>query len=152
MTEIQRILVPLDGSELAEKALPLATLLADKFNSELVLLRVLEIAVPSEEARYPESHWIREALQYNFREAQNYLNTWCTQLTKQGIRARTLVRDGPPPEDILEAVTNEKIDMVVISSHGKGSPSPWTSGSVADKVMQHCPCPVLLVRQNVESR
>lgn len=151
MTELHRILVPLDGSALAEKALPLALLLAQKFESELLLLRALELALPTPEAKWPENHWAREALQYSFREAQKYLDAREVELTQQGIQVRTIVRDGPPPEDILAVAANEKVDLIVISSHGKGGPSPWTSGSVADKVMQHSPCPVLLVRQNPEA-
>jgi len=150
MTELQRILVPLDGSALAEKALPLATCLAAKFASELILLRVLDLALPTPEIKYPENHWIREALQYSYREAQSYLDAQEMALQQQGFQVRTLVRDGPPPEDILAVAANEKVDLIVISSHGKGGPSPWTSGSVADKVMQHSPCPVLLVRQSPE--
>lgn len=150
MTELRRILVPLDGSALAEKALPLATRLAEKFDSELILLRVLDLALPTLETKYPENHWIREALQSSFREAQSYLDEHEAALVQQGIQVHTLVRDGPPPEDILAVAANEKIDLIVISSHGKGGPSPWTSGSVADKVMQHSPCPVLLVRQPPE--
>ena len=150
MTELQRILVPLDGSALAEKALPLAMLLAKKFDSELILLRALELALPTPEIKYPENHWLREALQYSFREAQSYLDAREAELVQQGFQVRTLVRDGPPPDDILAVAVNEKIDLIVISSHGMGGPSPWTSGSVADKVMQHSPCPVLLVRQSGE--
>jgi nucleotide-binding universal stress UspA family protein len=150
MTALRRLLVPLDGSALAEKALPLATLLARKFDSELILLRVLDISLPTPETNYPENHWIREALQYSFREAQSYLDARETELTAVGIPVHTIVRDGPPAEDILAVAANEAIDLIVISSHGKGGPSPWTSGSVADKVMHHSPCPVLLVRQNLE--
>lgn len=151
MTALRRILVPLDGSALAEKALPLATLLAAKFESELLLLRVLDLALPTPDIKYPENHWIREALQYSYREAQSYLDDRETELRQQGFQVRTLVRDGPPPEDILAVAASEKVDLIVISSHGKGGPSPWTSGSVADKVMQHSPCPVLLVRQPPEA-
>lgn len=151
MTELRRILVPLDGSALAEKALPLAIRLAQKFESELILLRALEFSLPTPEAKYPENHWIREVMQYSFREAQKYLDAREVDLTQQGIQVRTIVRDGPPAEDILAVAANEKVDLIVISSHGKGGPSLWTSGSVADKVMQHSPCPVLLVRQNPET-
>jgi nucleotide-binding universal stress UspA family protein len=147
MTMLRRILVPLDGSALAEQALPLAAALAGKFESKLLLLRVLDLALPVVETRFPESHWIREAQQSSFREAQGYLDTCAETLIDQGLPVQTSVHDGPPAEDILAVAANEQIDLIVISSHGKGGASLWTSGSVADKVMQHSPCPVLLVRQ-----
>ena len=148
MTELRRLLLPLDGSALAENAIPLATLLAKTFDGELILLRVLDLPLPTLEVKYPENHWVREAMQANFREAQRYLDDQGMLLNDAGVRVRTIVRDGSPAEDILATATDEAVDLIVISSHGKGGPSPWTSGSVADKVMQHSRCPVLLVRNN----
>jgi nucleotide-binding universal stress UspA family protein len=150
MAALQRILVPLDGSALSERALPLAATLAEKFGSEVTLLRVLDVPPPTLATRYPENHWMREALQANYREVQAYLDAKRTELVGQGIEARVLVRDGAPAEDILLVAADEQIDLIVISSHGMGSPSPWAAGSVAMKVMQYGPCPVLLVRQRPE--
>lgn len=150
MAQFQHILVPLDGSALSERALPLATALAQKFDSEIILLRVLDLPGPAMALRYPESHWTREALQYSHREAQGYLEAKKMELAGQGIRSRILVRDESPAEDILSVAIHEKIDLIVMSSHGMGGPSPWTAGSVAHKVMLHSPCPVLLARQSPE--
>jgi nucleotide-binding universal stress UspA family protein len=148
MAELKRILVPLDGSALSERALPLATALAQRFDSELILFRVLDVPEPGLATLFPENHWIREAQQVNYHEVQTYLEAKQVDLAGQGLRVRTLVRSASPAEDILLAAADEKIDLIVMSSHGKGSPSRWTAGSVADKVMRHSPCPVLLVRQN----
>lgn len=150
MVTVQRILVPLDGSELSERALPLASALAQKFGSEITLLRVLDVPPPGLGTRYPENHWMREALQSSHRETQEYLDAKRTELAGQGIRTRALVRDGSPAEDILLVAADEQIDLIVMSSHGMGGPSPWTAGSVAHKILQHSPCPVLLVRQRAE--
>jgi nucleotide-binding universal stress UspA family protein len=150
MTNLKRILVPLDGSTLSESALPLATLLAQKFGSEIILLRVAEVPFLPAATGAEENHWVKEALQYEYRTAQTYLNHQQAELAQQGIPTRTLVRDESPAEDILFVARNQQIDLIVISSHGKSGPSPWTAGSVADKVMHHSPCPVLLVRQNQE--
>jgi nucleotide-binding universal stress UspA family protein len=150
MVTLHRILVPLDGSELSERALPLATALAQKFGSEITLLRVLEVSPPALGTRYPENHWMREALQHSHREAQEYVEARRVELAGQGIDIHTLVRDESPAEDILLVAADEKIDLIVMSSHGMGGPSPWTAGSVAHKVMLHSPCPVLLVRQSPE--
>ena len=150
MITLHRILVPLDGSDLSERALPLAAALAQKFGSEITLLRVLEGPSQAWGMNFPENHWLREALQFSHREAQTYLESKCAELAGQEIHARVLVRDESPAEDILAVAADGEIDLIVMSSHGQGGPSPWTAGSVADKVMQHSPCPVLLVRQRPE--
>ena len=72
------------------------------------------------------------------------------RLRDAGIRTRIQVFDTSPAEEILFAARNEAIDLIVMSSHGKGGDTRWTSGSVADKVMQHSPCPVLLIRKQSE--
>ena len=148
MLELRRILVPLDGSELSERALPYAIALAKQFQSEVTLLRVVEAPFQAGATDSNVDHWAREALQHGYREAQSYLDTTEIELKKQGIHARTLVREESPAADILLAAKSENADLIVISSHGKGGSTQWTAGSVADKVMNHSPCPVFLVRRN----
>ena len=147
MWSVKRILVPLDGSELAERALPVAASLALKYDSEILLLRVLDAPIPVEAGSYPESHWANEALQQSHHGVQTYLDSKRHTLTAAGIPVRQLVFDTAPAEEILFAAKNEAVDLIVISSHGQGGSARWTSGSVADKVMQHSPCPVLLIRE-----
>ena len=148
MTEFRHILVPLDGSSLAERAIPLATALAEKFGSEILLLRVLDIPKPTP----PTSHlevtigWVREARAQAHEEAQSYLDAQQQEVYRQGIKVRALMRDRSPAEDILQVARSEKIDLIVMSAHGQGGLARWTFGSVADKVARHSPCPVLLVR------
>lgn len=148
MLELRRILIPLDGSELSERALPYAIALAKRFQSAVTLLRVVEVPFSAGATDFNVAHWAREALQYGYREAQSYLDAKEIELKQEGIHARTLVREESPAEDILLAARSENADLIVISSHGKGGSTQWTAGSVADKVMNHSPCPVFLVRRN----
>lgn len=148
MTEFRRILVPLDGSALAERASPFATALAEKFGGEILLLRVLDIP----EATAPTQHlevtigWVREARSQAHDEARRYLDERQREIYREGIAVRALVRDRSAPEDTLDVAGSEKIDLIVMSAHGRGGQARWTFGSVADKVARHSPCPVLLVR------
>lgn len=150
MWQPKRILVPLDGSPLAEEALPVAQSLAQTYDAEIVLVRVLDISVPADLIGYPEALWMREALQENHREVQRYLEGKQGALQQVGINTRVQVFDTSPAEEILFAARNDEIDLIVMSSHGRGGDTRWTSGSVADKVMQHSPCPVLLIRRQVQ--
>jgi nucleotide-binding universal stress UspA family protein len=153
MTEFRRILVPLDGSALAERAIPLATALAAKFESEILLLRVLDIPEAAAPTRHLEVTigWVREARTHAHHEARTYLDQWQRNIHRQGIAVRALMRDRSAPEDILKVADSEKIDLIVMSAHGQGGQARWTFGSVADKVARHSPCPVLLVRYASET-
>lgn len=149
MTEFRRILVPLDGSPSAERAVPLATTLAQKFGSEILLLRVLDIPMPTAPASHVEvtMGWVREARALALKEARDYLDKLQRQIFRQRIPVRALTRDQSPAEDILTLAANEEVDLIVMSAHGHGAAACWTFGSVADKVARHSPCPVLFVRQ-----
>jgi nucleotide-binding universal stress UspA family protein len=150
MATLERILVPLDGSATSELALEMATTLAKKFESLLILLYVVELpalALPAIRLPDPPS-WAVEVRDHADREAQDYLQAQKEKLEQQGYRAETLLKEMSPAERIVEAAETEKIDLIVMSTHGTGGLTRWALGSVADRVVQHSPCPVLLVRQN----
>jgi nucleotide-binding universal stress UspA family protein len=154
MIEFSRILVPLDGSSLSERALPVVRALARKFQSQIILLRVLDIPTPTAPASHLEETigWIREARRHVLQEAQSYLETIQRELYEEGFETRILLRDRAPAEDILDVACAEDIDLIVMSSHGKGGGlARWTFGSVAERVARHSLCPVLLVRQEPET-
>ncbi|MEA3336639.1 MAG: universal stress protein [Chloroflexota bacterium] len=156
MTEFKRILVPLDGSPVSERALPAALTLAKKFESQIFLLRVLDIPSPTPPISHPEETmgwigWVQEARQQAHQEAQSYLEALQGELDRQGFKTRILLRDRAPAEDILDVVSAEAIDLIVISSHGRGGLARWMFGSVAEKVVRHSPCPVLVIRQQPET-
>ena len=148
MVEFKRILVPLDGSPLAERAIPVATALAAKFSSEIILLHVVDIPEPTAPISHPEVTigWVREARAQALQEAQTYLDACQQKIHRQGIAVCAVVCDRSPAEDVLKVVNSEKVDLIVMSSHGHGGQAHWTFGGVADKVVRHSPCPLLIVR------
>ncbi|MFW6182780.1 MAG: universal stress protein [Chloroflexota bacterium] len=150
MLSFKRILVPLDGSSLAERAVPAARALAQKFDGQIILLRVLDIPTPTGPKSHPEVTigWVREARQQAHEEARAYLEAIEKRLCDEGFDTRILLRDRSPAADILDVAGEEGVDLIVISSHGAGGRGPWAFGSVAEKVTRHSPCPVLLVRQD----
>ena len=153
MVEFKRILVPLDGSSLSERALPVARALARKFESQIILLRVLDFPNPTVPASHIEVTigLMREARQYALQEAQNYLETIQQELYEEGFKTRAMLRDESPAEGILNVANSEHVDLIVMSSHGRGGLARWISGSVAERAARHSPCPVLLVRQNQDT-
>lgn len=146
---IKKILVPLDGSKLAEKALPYAKALAQKFEAKLILLRVLQtvlrpIAVMSSYGDVVDN--VPPAFQdeSEINLSKLYLKT---VLDKFRLPARIRVIEGFPEADaIIDFAGQELMDLIVMSTHGRSGISRWVYGSVAEKILHHAPCPVLVVR------
>ena len=144
-----KILLPLDGSELAEMALPYARELADKFGSELIVMRVLHpLPVVSDfGAAVYEAAMVAEE-----KMAEQYILNTKQSLQKAGYLVQALtVQDLNVAEAILNLAAQEKVDLVVMSTHGRSGLSRWLHGSVATKVLQQARCPVFLVNAQVES-
>ena len=152
MIEFKRILVPLDGSSLSEEALPLATTLAQTFGSEIVLLRTWEVSMPpTSEYSGVYLGWMDEAYAHAREEVESYLKARQDALRRQGLDVEiVLLGDHSPAEKIIDTAVSQNVDLIVMSTHGRSGLARWALGSVADKVVRHSPCPVLLNRQPVE--
>jgi nucleotide-binding universal stress UspA family protein len=148
MVEFKRILVPLDGSALSEKALPPAMALAEKFEAYLTLLQVVD--VPNEINLSLPVETRVQAMEQARRTAESYLKGWQEKLRRQGLKVNILVHDVSPADDIIETANTLAADIIVMGTHGRGGLARLAVGSVADTVMRHSPCPVLLVRQKPE--
>jgi nucleotide-binding universal stress UspA family protein len=146
-TMFRNILVPLDGSDRAERVLPIAAQIAKARGATVTLLRVVpDIAdvggymIPAVVNDYDISQ--REEL-----EASNYLNDIAKNHALQGTTVNTLVEFGAPTRVILDAIRTTGVDGVIIGSHGRTGLSRWMLGSVAQAIVRHSSSPVLLVRQ-----
>jgi nucleotide-binding universal stress UspA family protein len=145
---VRKILVPLDGSKLAELALPHAVAMAKRSNAQVILIQAiheLEIA--------PSDRVVAEKPPVSPQEsAESYLRSVLADLrTKEGIDGEVMVREGHPAEVILQAAESEETDLIVMSTHGRSGLNRWVYGSVADKVLRQSPKPLLLIRSRVES-
>lgn len=157
----QKILVPLDGSKLAECALPYAEELAKGCNTEEVILISVTERVRGR-TRAPEAREVYRGsdtatvqgagpeITVTFgkmqRQAQRYLSRIAKGLTAKGLNVRTEVAIGRPAEKIAGFAESGAADMIVMSSHGRSGPSRWAYGSVADRVLRASCVPVLMVR------
>jgi nucleotide-binding universal stress UspA family protein len=140
---IKKILIPLDGSEFADKSLPYAIELGQKLEAELILVWVLHPMVIMSDYGLTAYQKIT-SMEEN--EAKSYLMAAQTELRKHNLSVDTKILEGPVADSIIDLVIQEQIDLVVMSTHGRSGLSRWVYGSVATKVLQHAPCPVFLVR------
>lgn len=124
----KRILVPLDGSELAEGALPYVEELAKRFKSEAILLTV---------------HTLGDYLELPLRA---YLEKKARELDAAGVKASTMLIEGNAAVEILDFAGKSKVDLIVISAHGHSGFSDWALGGIAYKVLQRSHLPIILIR------
>jgi nucleotide-binding universal stress UspA family protein len=138
---IERILVPLDGSDLAEAALETALeLVCEQPAAHLVLLRAAEAPTRAAGDRMDE----RARL---VREAETYLNGVAAGLRESGIsRVKTCVWYGPAAPTIVEAAESEQASLIVMTSHGCGGLGRMIFGSVVESVLRGTRTPILVVR------
>ena len=133
------ILVPLDGSKLAEAILPEIEKVAASMRARIILLRVCRAHVfPGKDPTKAEVEVIREA--------EKYLNEIAKQLTTKGLDAEIHVRYGDVAEEILSHSKRNEIDLISMSTHGRSGLGRWLLGSVAEKIVRHSEKPVLLLR------
>ncbi|MCB8945606.1 MAG: universal stress protein [Ardenticatenaceae bacterium] len=144
----KHILVPLDGSYLAEAAIPAALELASRFDSKVSLLRVTRtpyVASGLDGSAYAEL--IVTLRQQEYDEADEYLKMMQRNLRQQNYMVETYVREGEPVAELILDVAQEGgVDTIVMSTHGRGGVSRWVFGSVADRVLRHADIPVVLIR------
>jgi len=136
-----KILVPLDGSDLAEAALETALdILNERPATTLVLLRAAE----SSESPGPDRMTEKARA---VREAESYLNGVAAGLRECGItQVKTAVWFGPAAPTIVEVAAVENVDLIIMTSHGRGGIGRLIFGSVADSVLHGTRTPILLVR------
>jgi nucleotide-binding universal stress UspA family protein len=139
-----KILVPLDGSEFAEAALPHVRALAKCTGAEIILLRVVRQSVRAYAA--PDPLLYQPIQEDTTAECADYLEVVAAELKAAGHKVTTETGTGPVAETILEFAQGLGADLIAMSTHGRSGLARWFIGSTADKVMRAATLPVLLTR------
>lgn len=144
----KKILVPLDGSPMAEMALQPAAVLAAAAQGELILLRSTKpvYTVMPEFAGEYEWSWPAESFDEAHHAAERYLEDVGQHITRPGLSLDTRVMDGDEAGAIIGLSEAEDVDLVVMTSHGRSGARRRLLGSVTERVLHHASCPVLVVR------
>ncbi len=138
----KRILVTLDQSELAERALPHAVAVAKAMTADIELVCVVPV-VDDEAMRAAGAGFDWQA---EVQAAQEYVNGICTRVEKEGLTCQVIARQGDITEEILRHCTEADCDLIVMSTHGRSGLGRWVYGSIADRVLRYAEVPVRLVR------
>jgi nucleotide-binding universal stress UspA family protein len=139
----KKILVPLDGSPLAEAVLPHAQALAKSEGAEIVLLSVP--VTPSLELLARSPGLANRVIEESEKETEEYLEAETVKLTREGSKVTSIMREGPIPEVILKVADEVHADVIAMSTHGRSGVQRWLMGSVADRVVHHSRIPVMLI-------
>lgn len=138
--KLEKILVPVDGSEYSERATEYSMSCAQQYNSEVILLHCHKpILGYSVEPDYTE---VKNRI---LEKADRLLEKYKKGFEANGIRHRTFICDPPPAQAICQIAKEEGIDTIVMGSRGKTDWEGLLIGSVTHKVLQLSPCPVLVV-------
>ena len=143
----QRILVPLDGSTRAERAIPVALRLARASGGSLLLLRAISTATEFWPFLPDKSSLAHNAIDAQQAEARQYLAHILTTLHEPDLVIETIVQVGPPAATILAATSTQQADLIVMCSHGYTGLARQIMGSVASEVTRHSTVPVLVLRE-----
>ena len=172
----KKIIVPLDGSEMAECVLPHVESIAKSSGTEEVILitvteRVASLVPKNDQGKLPaNSEEFQPAVAFADRpysgrhfeidhtlkiplvtgkilkQGQSYLAKVADQLAKKGVKIGITILMGEAAEQIVDFAGSEKADLIIMASHGRSGFSRWTVGSVAEKVFHGSSVPILLVK------
>lgn len=141
-----RIVVPTDFSDCAQEAWSVAKRVAATSGGELILTHVL-----TEIPRYGEGFFLTESASKIEEAARKWaaasLEDWVAKARADGLKVRSALRTGVPYDEIVALARDERADLIVIGTHGRGGMNRVLLGSVADRVVRLAPCPVLTVRE-----
>jgi nucleotide-binding universal stress UspA family protein len=145
------ILVPLDGSVLAEAALPHARALSKAFDARVTLISVIEPAtVISQPGMVGPVLSVPVDAEAEMTALREYLDKIATNLRTEGIDVRIAVREGDSASEVVDYAAANREDIIVMSTHGRSGIRRWVYGSVADKVLRSANVPVLLIRAHAQ--
>ena len=142
----KHILVPLDGSELAEMALPDAFAMARLNQAQVTALQVIVPIAYDLDPDVDNPDFIAQQGKKYCASARKYLKGICERVGCENITIHTEAKMGSPAETIIDYAHQQPIDLIVMATHGRSGLKRWVYGSVADKVLRGANVPVLLVR------
>ncbi len=143
----KKILVPLDGSELAECVFPHVESIAKGCGVEIVVvMRVLDTYTPSGYQTYISDTLKKQVDEDSEKWAKEYLDEVAGRISLDGVEVEKLLIKGRPAESIAEYASNNEIDLIAIATHGRSGISRWAWGSVADRILRSACVPVLMIR------
>jgi len=145
----QRILVPLDGSLRAERAIPVAARIASASHGSILLVRVIDVLLDFSWQMAGVSPDLTGALEVARANANAYLEEMAEVDALRGLNVTTQAIEGRPADALLSVAQDMQADLIVMSSHGHTGLKRWVLGSVAQVIERRSSIPVLILRDQL---
>jgi len=151
----EKVLLPLDGSEVGEAAIPNVVDVITRFNPDEIEITLLHVISQFSYSALSESVNTEFALngdqlQELKQQANEYLQKVATRIRKRGITVNIMVTVGHPAEEIIRVSQELGVNLIAMSTHGRSGIGRWALGSVTDKVLHHSSIPVVTVRSKLK--
>jgi len=140
---IKKILVPTDGSDSSMRAADFALKLAKHLMSEIIGIYVIDRIILEEISKVHERHEVEEE---NKRKAERCLNYIVKSAEREGLKASSILVEGQPHDQIVRHAESLGADIIIMGSKGRRGTNRILIGSVAERVIEYAPCPVLVIR------
>ena len=140
---IRKILVPTDGSDYSERAAEYGVDIAKMLSAQIVVVYVIDQVVIDQISKATERDSVERELKEN---GQRYVNYVLSLAEKEGVKSSSLLAKGTPYEQIVHLARELNIDLIVMGTYGRRGTERVLIGSVAQRVIEYAPCPVLVVK------
>ena len=140
---IQKILVPTDGSEHSIRAAEYAISVAKTHNAQVMLVYVVDEVVIDQFSKAAERDVVEAELK---NDGQRFIHYVVGLAEKEGVKSTSMLVKGTPFEQIVNITKSFDIDLVVMGTYGRRGPERILIGSVAERVIEYAPCPVLVIK------
>ena len=149
----KRILVPIDFSEHSERTVSYAVKFASRYEATVQILHVFEVpdyvVTPFARRKRPEA--VKAHVDTAEQEAREHLAAVEQELLNRGLKVESYLRVGSPFDEIVRTANHLNVDLIIIGSHGCSPLTRLLVGSTAERVVEHAPCPVLVVKERRHS-
>ena len=143
----RRIMVPLDGSELAECVLPHIEAIAQLSKASVELVHVIEpLELPTRGGIALSIDDLKQIEAHSKNDAERYLNEIIKRLKNVSIKARSKVLIGKAADSLIDYIHESNFDLIIMATHGRSGISRWIWGSVAERILHSSSIPVLIIR------
>lgn len=145
MLPIKKIISPTDFSELSDMGLKAAIELAEHFSAELLVVHVVAPLSAVVTSAAPAAHYLPEVMESIRNDAENSLQDLMEKKVPRSLRAKSILLEGPPADEIVDYAKEVDADLLVIATHGQSGWKRFMFGSVTEKVMRLSKSPVLII-------
>ena len=143
----RKIMVPLDGSQVAECVIPHIEAIAGKSAARVELVTVIEpLEIPTRGQIALSDDDIKQIDAESKNEAAKYLKLVSGRLSHAGIKVNTVILSGKAADSLVRYAVNNSVDLIIMATHGRSGISKLFWGSVAEKILRATDIPVLLIK------